>query len=348
MQRSWMLLMAVAACRAAPPEVVVFALADNFGHYNTGFSGNKEARTPTLDALAASGVRLTRMYAFKFCSPSRSAFLSGRLPYHVNPGQPQGVLAAGGVDVRMATIANKMQEAGLETVHLGKWHVGQRSAAQLPKKPSEWLNRGFNHSLGFLTGAENHFTQHVAYKTNGDKIDLWQDHGPAPLSANAYGTFMYADAAIGAIEGYAARKRSSAAAASKGLFLFLSWQDTHAPLQVPRAYCYTATSGLGNSVQPPPPRLSSVCPLEAPPGQPPHIKGHSWCFCYDNESSALTRAVGFALARRPQDGAAIAPVRFDGLGRVRAHGNRTFSGGNADLHTAEAMARILDEGIGAL
>jgi len=58
--------------------------------------------------------------------------------------------------------------------------------------------------------------------------------------------------------------------------------------------------------------------------------------------------VGFALARRPQDGAAIAPVRFDGLGRVRAHGNRTFSGGNADLHTAEAMARILDEGIGAL
>ena len=36
---------------------------------------------------------------------------------------------------------------------IGKWHVGARSPAQLPTA------RGFNTSLGFLNGAENHFTQ---------------------------------------------------------------------------------------------------------------------------------------------------------------------------------------------
>ena len=31
-------------------------------------------QTPALDALVAEGIELTRFYAFKYCSPSRSAF----------------------------------------------------------------------------------------------------------------------------------------------------------------------------------------------------------------------------------------------------------------------------------
>ena len=120
-------------------------------------------RTPTLDALARGGVRLERHYAYKYCSPSRCAFLSGRLPLHVNQGQPQGVLAPGGVDLRMTTIAEKLQGANIETHFYGKWHVGQRSPANLP------ACRGFDHILGFLTGAENHFTQIVADQYYGDK-----------------------------------------------------------------------------------------------------------------------------------------------------------------------------------
>ena len=41
-------------------------------------------QTPALDALVAEGIELTRFYAFKYCSPSRSAFISGRNPIHVN------------------------------------------------------------------------------------------------------------------------------------------------------------------------------------------------------------------------------------------------------------------------
>jgi arylsulfatase I/J len=43
-----------------------------------------EVVTPNLDGLARSGCELDRHYTYKFCSPSRSSFLSGRLPVHVN------------------------------------------------------------------------------------------------------------------------------------------------------------------------------------------------------------------------------------------------------------------------
>jgi hypothetical protein len=39
----------------------------------------------------------------------------------------------------------------MATHFYGKWHVGQRSPANMPAR------RGFDQSLVFLTGAENHF-----------------------------------------------------------------------------------------------------------------------------------------------------------------------------------------------
>ena len=49
-----------------------------------GCYGDEYARTPNIDALVEDGVILDRHYVYKFCSPTRSSFLSGRLPYHVN------------------------------------------------------------------------------------------------------------------------------------------------------------------------------------------------------------------------------------------------------------------------
>ena len=58
-------------------------LADDFGWNNIGYR-NPEIRSPTLDALATDGIKLDRHYTYKYCSPTRSALMSGRLPYHVN------------------------------------------------------------------------------------------------------------------------------------------------------------------------------------------------------------------------------------------------------------------------
>jgi hypothetical protein len=187
-------------------------------------------------------------------------------------------------------------------------------------------------------------------------VDLWQGEGPALDSMNgSYGTFIYARAAVRAIEGFAAKlKLRGPAAAPRALFIYQAWQNTHAPLQVPRSYCYNASDapvgGGGEMLQQPAPDgvglgsdMSSDCPSEGP--HDPNGAKFSWCYCYDNESLAL-RAEGSAQAQQhaearavPSDGADFLPLRLG------AHGNFTFSGDNADRHTSEAMARVLDQGM---
>ena len=44
----------------------------------------REVLTPNIDAIVSEGIELTRAYAYRFCSPSRSSLNSGRLPVHVN------------------------------------------------------------------------------------------------------------------------------------------------------------------------------------------------------------------------------------------------------------------------
>ncbi|KAL8203769.1 UNVERIFIED_CONTAM: hypothetical protein K2H54_060817 [Gekko kuhli] len=56
---------------------LVLVLADDLGWNDVGWHGS-EIRTPTLDALGASGVRLERYYTQPLCTPSRSQLLTGR------------------------------------------------------------------------------------------------------------------------------------------------------------------------------------------------------------------------------------------------------------------------------
>ena len=75
---------------APPSPHIVFLLADDLGWANVGphravlAASPAEVRTPSIDALVAEGVELSRHYTFKFCSPTRSSLQSGRLPVHVN------------------------------------------------------------------------------------------------------------------------------------------------------------------------------------------------------------------------------------------------------------------------
>lgn len=41
-------------------------------------------KTPNADALVKEGIQLDKSYVFMYCAPTRSAIMSGRLPYHVN------------------------------------------------------------------------------------------------------------------------------------------------------------------------------------------------------------------------------------------------------------------------
>ena len=62
---------------------VVFVLVDDAGYNDLGpGSSDLSALTPNLNALAADGVSFTSYYAQPYCTPSRAALLTGKLPVH--------------------------------------------------------------------------------------------------------------------------------------------------------------------------------------------------------------------------------------------------------------------------
>ncbi|XP_063811560.1 arylsulfatase H-like isoform X2 [Pseudophryne corroboree] len=65
---------------AEKPNVLLL-LVDDLGIGDVGCFGNNTIRTPNIDRLAREGVKLTQhVAAASLCSPSRSAFLTGRYP----------------------------------------------------------------------------------------------------------------------------------------------------------------------------------------------------------------------------------------------------------------------------
>ena len=71
---------AARASVAVRPNILLLFL-DNVGYGDLGCYGNREAKTPNMDRLAADGVRCTDFYiGSPSCSPSRGAILTGRPP----------------------------------------------------------------------------------------------------------------------------------------------------------------------------------------------------------------------------------------------------------------------------
>mgnify|MGYP000359393812 CR=1 FL=1 len=196
---------------------LLYILADDFGYYDVSWK-NKAAKTPNLDALREQGMDLDRLYAYQFCSPTRCSLLSGRLPIHVNT-QNHPASKPGGVDLRMTVIGEKMKAQGYATAVFGKWHGGAHVEGQLPH------NRGFDSSLGFLNGNEDHYTHYFGIDSG---YDMWANETNM-YDNSTYGGTLYRQQAVNTILNFNA-------SAHAGLFLYLAFQNTHAPYQVPVQY----------------------------------------------------------------------------------------------------------------
>merc|ERR1719502_525744 len=69
--------------KASRPNIIIFVV-DDMGYANIGFNNPGEhVKTPHMDAAAANGTILSRHYTYCWCAPTRSALMTGRLPYHV-------------------------------------------------------------------------------------------------------------------------------------------------------------------------------------------------------------------------------------------------------------------------
>ena len=99
---------------------IVLIVGDDVGHFNVGYNGNPEVKTPRMDELAAEGARFDRMYGYFWCAPSRASLMSGRLPAHVLQELGPVFATDEGLPLAITTLAEKMQATGYATVAAGK------------------------------------------------------------------------------------------------------------------------------------------------------------------------------------------------------------------------------------
>lgn len=215
--RSLLLLLLLALpcslLQAAGPNILLI-VGDDVGYGDLSCYGNRDVATPNLDSIAAGGIRFASGYVMApVCGPSRAAILSGRYPAHILPyiGNPSHE-ATVGLPQEEQLVSNYLQAAGYRTAAMGKWHLGEGPGFE-PQA------RGFGSFFGFLSGMHDYFQ---AEDEKWGPIMRGREKG----ELKSYLTFALADEASALVR----------QAESGPFFIYLAFNATHTPLQVPEEY----------------------------------------------------------------------------------------------------------------
>jgi len=212
----------------APPDApnVLLVLIDDAGFGNPSTFGGPVA-TPTLDKLAAEGLRYNRFHVTALCSPTRAALLSGRNHHAVGFGSISELIGgwpgySTNWPTSAASIAQILQLNGYNTAAIGKWHLTP-DAQQGPAGPFDrWPNAlGFDYFWGFLGGETSQFDPVLV--ENNTIIGV-------PKEKNFYLNDAMAEQSISWI------RNQKAQAPDKPFFLYFATGATHAPHQVPKEW----------------------------------------------------------------------------------------------------------------
>ncbi|MEO0493826.1 MAG: arylsulfatase [Actinomycetota bacterium] len=210
--------------RPAPdsPNVIV-VLMDDLGFSDIGPYGS-EIATPTLDRLAAQGLRFTNYHTAPLCSPSRAAVHTGMNPHRAgfaavanfDPGFPGWTME---LDPAIPTLPGVLRSAGYATLATGKWHLTRDSAMHDGASRASWpLGVGYERFYGVLEGWTNLHHPHRLVRDNA-AVDV--DEYPEGY----YFTDDITDEAISFLTSLRAHD------ASRPFFLYLAHGAVHGPLQ---------------------------------------------------------------------------------------------------------------------
>lgn len=204
----WIVLLSLvpAVAQADRPPNIVVILADDLGRCDMSLYDGW-IKTPRIEQMAREGMVFTDFHTnSSVCSPTRTAFLTGRYQQRVGivdvivgSREPeQGILPS------ITTVPRVFRDNGYATALFGKWHCGHQDRYNP-------VHHGFDEYVGFLNGGSD-YHRHGAWR-----VGLKQQDVPG------YGTHIITERSIDFI------KRNKA----KPFFLYVSHQAVHNPYQTP-------------------------------------------------------------------------------------------------------------------
>jgi len=210
---------------AGAPNIVLILIDDcGFGQYGT-FGGG--IPSPTMDKLAAEGLRYNHFHTTALCSPTRAALITGR-NHHSAAFAGITELATGYdgytciLPRSCGTVGEVLRQNGYMTAWIGKNHNTPTWETSAAGPFDRWANGlGFDYFYGFNAGDMNHWNP-ILYE-NRNLV-------PASTDPNYHLTTDLADKAIAWV------RQAKAIAPEKPYLLYVATGATHAPHHTPKEW----------------------------------------------------------------------------------------------------------------
>ncbi len=202
------------ADQAQRPNIILI-MADDLGYSDLGCYGG-EIETPSIDRLAAEGLKFSQFYNCAVCRTSRVALLTG-----LHPRRVKGRM----LHDNMTTLGEVVKSAGYRTSLIGKWHFPVTKPQDRGRLPTR---RGFDRYYGLAAGCCNFFDPAKPFP------DYYQGQGPEPFldqetpitefPEDYYTTDAFTDRAVEQIQEFAGAEKKTP------FFLHLCYNAPHYPL----------------------------------------------------------------------------------------------------------------------
>ncbi len=213
---------------------VVLINCDDLGYGDLGCYGSTRNKTPTIDRLAAEGIRFDSFYqGSPVCSPSRAALLTGCYPPRIGFGSFDGfpVLFPGhsvGLPPTEISMATMLSNAGYRTQMIGKWHCGDQPDF-LP------TNHGFDHYFGLPYSND--------MGRQADPLGVFPEMPPLPLLFDDDVIEQQPDQASLTERYVVEAVKFMRSAKDDPFFLYLAHMYVHIPIYVQRRFSEQSENG---------------------------------------------------------------------------------------------------------
>jgi len=190
-------LVAPNACASSPKTRpnIIFILTDDQGWNDAHFAGHPYVKTPNLDRFASQSTWFRQFYvASTVCSPSRSAFLTGRYParhqihgHFASDTENAARSMPNWLDPNATTLAKLLHDSGYATAHFGKWHLGQNKDAPPPAKYGFGVSKTADGSgPAFEEKQDPYFRAKSTALIVDETIKFIKEHKNQPFYANVW------------------------------------------------------------------------------------------------------------------------------------------------------------------